>query len=49
MTIIIQTADGRSIEQGISAVLSRVVDKLNRESGKIAAESITKSVKNWVQ
>ena len=49
MTIIIQTADGRSIEQGISAVLSRVVDKLNRESGKTAAESMTKSVKNWVQ
>ena len=49
MTIRIQTADGRSIEQGISAVLSRVVDKLNRQSGKIAAESMTKSVKNWVQ
>ena len=49
MTIRIQTADGRPIEQGISAMLSRVVDKLNRESGKTAAESMTKSVKNWVQ
>lgn len=49
MTIIIQTADGRPIEQGISAVLRRVVDKLNRESGKTAAEFMTKSVKNWVQ
>ena len=48
MTIIIQTADGRPIEQGILAVLRRVVDKLNRESGKTAAESMTKSVKNWV-
>ena len=48
MTIIIQTADGRPVEQGISAVLRRVVDKLNRESGKTAAESMTKSVKNWV-
>ena len=49
MTIIIQTADGRPVEQGISAILKRVVYKLNRESGKTAAESMTKSVKNWVQ
>ena len=49
MAIIIQTADGKSIEQGIQALLRRVVNTLNRESGKIAAESMTKSVKNWVQ
>ena len=48
MTILIQTADGKSIEQGISALLRRVVNTLNRESGKIAAESMSKSVKNWV-
>ena len=48
MTIIIQTADGRPIEQGILAVLRHVADKLNRESGKTSAESMTKSVKNWV-
>lgn len=49
MTIRIQTTDGRSIEQGIQAVLRRVADKLNRDSGKVASESMTKSVKNWVQ
>ena len=49
MTIRIQTQSGQPIEYGILAVLRRVVDKLNRESGKTAAESMTKSVKNWVQ
>ena len=49
MTILIQTTDNKPIEQGISAILKRVVDQLNRDSGKIASESMTKSVKNWVQ
>ena len=49
MTIIIQTTDNKPIEQGISAILKRVADQLNRDSGKIASESMTKSVKNWVQ
>ena len=49
MTILIQTTDNKSIEQGISAILKRVADQLNRDSGKIASESMTKAVKNWVQ
>ena len=49
MTILIQTTDNKPIEQGIQALLRRVVNTLNRESGKIAAESMSKSVKNWVQ
>ena len=49
MTILIQTTDNKPIEQGISALLRRVVNTLNKESGKIAAESMSKSVKNWVQ
>lgn len=49
MTIIIQTTDNKPIEQGISAILKRVADQLNRDSGKIAAQTMTKSVKNWVQ
>ena len=49
MTILIQTTDNKSIEQGISAILKRVADQLNRDSGKVASESMTKSVKNWVQ
>lgn len=49
MNIIVQTADGKSIEQGISAILKRIADRLNRDSGKIAAKSMTDSVKNWVQ
>ena len=49
MTILIQTTDNKPIEQGISAILKRVADQLNRDSGKVASESMTKSVKNWVQ
>ena len=49
MTILIQTTDNKPIEQGISAILKRVADQLNRDSGKIASESMTKAVKNWVQ
>ena len=49
MTILIQTTDNKPIEQGISAILKRVANQLNRDSGKVASESMTKSVKNWVQ
>lgn len=49
MTIIIQTNDNRPVEQGISAILKRVADQLNRDSGKVASQTMTKSVKNWVQ
>ena len=44
MTIKIQTADGRPIEHGISAILKRVVDALNRNFSKVSSESMTKCV-----
>lgn len=49
MTILIQTTDNKPIEQGISAILKRVADQLIRDSGKISSESMTKSVKSWIQ
>ena len=38
MTIKIQMADGRPVEQGISAILKRVVDELNRNFSKVSSE-----------
>ena len=48
MTIKIQTADGRPIEHGISAILKRVVDALNRNFSKVSSESMTKCVQDWI-
>lgn len=47
--IIIRTSTGKSIEEGISDILKRVVTMLNRDSGKIMSEQMTATVKNWVQ
>lgn len=45
----ILTSRNVEVNVGLSTLLKKVVDQLNRESGNIASESMTKSVKNWVQ
>lgn len=49
MTVRIQTSTGQPIGQGLKAIFKRIVDRLSRDFGDVAADQMTKSVKNWVQ
>ena len=49
MTIRIQTQAGQPIEYGLKCILSRIVDNISRNFSGIASDTMTNSVKNWVQ
>lgn len=47
--IVLRTTDNRTIEEGISDILKRVVAKLKNDFGKTASESMTDNVKQHLQ
>ena len=47
--IVLRTTDNRTIEEGISNILKRVVAKLKNDFGKTASESMTDNVKQHLQ
>lgn len=49
MTIRIQTQSGQPIEYGLKSIFSRIVDNISRNFSGIASDTMTNSVKNWVQ
>lgn len=49
MTIRIQTQSGQPIEYGLKSILNRIVDNISRNFSGIASDTMTNSVKNWVQ
>ena len=49
MTIRIQTQSGQPIEYGLKSIFNRIVDNISRDFSGIASDTMTNSVKNWVQ
>ena len=49
MTIRIQTQSGQPIEYGLKSIFNRIVDNISRNFSGIASNTMTNSVKNWVQ
>ena len=49
MTIRIQTQSGQSIEYGLKSIFNRILDSISREFSGIASNTMTNSVKSWVQ
>ena len=49
MTIRIQTQSGQPIEYGLKSIFNRIVDSISREFSGIASNTMTNSVKSWVQ
>ena len=49
MTIRIQTQSGQPIEYGLKSIFNRIVDSISRDFSGIASNTMTSSVKNWVQ
>ena len=49
MTIRIQTQSGQPIEYGLKSIFNRILDNINRDFSGIASDTMTNSVKNWVQ
>ena len=49
MTIRIQTQSGQPIEYGLKSIFSRILDNISRDFSGIASDTMTNSVKNWVQ
>ena len=47
--IVLRTTNNRTIEEGISDILKRVVAKLKNDFGKTASESMTDNVKQHLQ
>ena len=49
MTIRIQTQSGQPIEYGLKSIFNRIVDSISRDFSGIASDTMTSSVKSWVQ
>ena len=49
MTIRIQTQSGQPIEYGLKSIFNRILDNINRDFSGIASDTMTNSVKNWIQ
>ena len=49
MTIKIQTESGQPIEYGLKSIFNRILDNISREFSGIASNTMTNSVKSWVQ
>ena len=49
MTIRIQTQSGQPIEYGLKSIFNRIVDSISRDFSGIASNTMTSSVKSWVQ
>lgn len=49
MTIRIQTQSGQPIEYGLKSIFNRILDNISRDFSGIASDTMTNSVKNWVQ
>ena len=49
MTIRIQTQSGQPIEYGLKSIFNRIVDNISRDFSGIASDTMTSSVKSWVQ
>ena len=49
MTIRIQTQSGQPIEYGLKSIFTRILDSISRNFSGIASDTMTNSVKNWVQ
>ena len=49
MTIKIQTESGQPIEYGLKSIFTRIINDISRDFSGIASDTMTNSVKNWVQ
>lgn len=49
MTLRIQTQSGQPIEYGLKSIFNRILDNISRNFSGIASDTMTTSVKNWVQ
>ena len=49
MTIRIQTQSGQPIEYGLKSIFNRILDNISRDFSGIASDTMTNSVKNWIQ
>ena len=49
MTIRIQTQSGQPIEYGLKSIFNRILDNISRDFSGIASNTMTNSVKSWVQ
>ena len=49
MTIRIQTQSGQPIEYGLKSIFTRILDSISRNFSGIASNTMTSSVKSWVQ
>ena len=49
MTIRIQTQSGQPIEYGLKSIFTRILDNISRDFSGIASNTMTSSVKSWVQ
>ena len=49
MTIRIQTQSGQPIEYGLKSIFNRILDNISRDFSGIASDTMTSSVKSWVQ
>ena len=49
MTIRIQTESGQPIEYGLKSIFARIINDISRDFSGIASDTMTNSVKSWVQ
>ena len=49
MTIRIQTQSGQPIEYGLKSIFTRIINDISRDFSSIASDTMTNSVKSWVQ
>ena len=49
MTIRIQTQSGQPIEYGLKSIFNRILDSISRDFSGVASNTMTSSVKSWVQ